>query len=505
MAVLEASGITKAFPGVVAVDDVSVAFELGRIHGIVGENGAGKSTLVKILDGVLRPDKGTVRIDGEDALASPRLFEAISYVPQELDLFRNMTVAENLFMPFRKAGFQDRLIRQSRLYAEAARWLELFQIDVAPSMLAKDISVSNQQLLQIARAAASRRCKVLILDEPTTSLTTKSIGRLFDVIRQLRDEGRSIIFISHKLDEIFDLCDEVTVLRNGVKVAYSAMRDVDRPSLIRQISGRDIDEKFTFRPKATGQAQDVVLEVEGLTGRGFYDVSFALRRGEILGFAGLVGAGRSEIMQTVFGYLPAKRGQVRLDGRPLKLGDPSHSIRAGLVYLPEERRRQGILPLLSVRHNISISSLGQITRRGIISASREDALARQIAQVFDIRTPSLERPIMFLSGGNQQKTIIGRAMASSPKVLILDEPTKGIDVGTKTDLYAMMRDLVERGETSIIFISSDLDELLRCANRVVAVYNGRIAGEFLTEASNKTEIITAMIGEKTNGRDGARQ
>ena len=503
MPVLEASRIRKAFPGVVAVDDVSVTFDLGRIHGIVGENGAGKSTLVKILDGVLRPDKGTVQIDGDDALTQPRLFEKVSYVPQELDFFRNMTVAENLFMPFRKAGFRDFLILQSRLCAEAERWLELFQIDVSPSRLARDISVSNQQLLQIARGAASRHCRVLILDEPTTSLTTKSIVRLFDVIRQLKDEGRSIIFISHKLDEIFDLCDEVTVLRNGVKVAYAPMRDVDRPSLIRQISGRDIDEKFTFRPST--QARDVVLEVEGLTGRGFQDITFTLRRGEILGFAGLVGAGRSEIMQTIFGYLPAKQGRVRLAGRPLRLGDPHHSIRAGLVYLPEERRAQGILPLLSVRHNISISALPQITTRWMISTRRETALTEQIAKTFDIRTSSLERPIMFLSGGNQQKTIIGRAMASYPKVLILDEPTKGIDVGTKTDLYALMRDLVEGGDASLIFISSDLDELLRCASRVIAVYNGRIVGEFLTEAFSKTDIVTAMIGEKTNGRTGPIQ
>jgi ribose transport system ATP-binding protein len=278
---------------------------------------------------------------------------------------------------------------------------------------------------------------------------------------------------------------------------------VDRPSLIRQISGRDIDEKFTFRPGA--QARDVVLEVEGLTGRGFQDITFTLRRGEILGFAGLVGAGRSEIMQTIFGYLPAKRGQVRLNGRPLRLGDPRSSIRAGLVYLPEERRQQGILPLLSVRHNLSISALSQITTQGVISTTREATLTRQIAQTFDIRTPSLERPIMFLSGGNQQKAIIGRAMASSPKVLILDEPTKGIDVGTKTDLYGLMRDLAERGDASLIFISSDLDELLRCANRVVAIYNGRIVGEFLTDASSKTEIVTAMIGEKTNGRNGRLQ
>ncbi|HLW59854.1 MAG TPA: sugar ABC transporter ATP-binding protein [bacterium] len=496
MPVLEATGITKAFPGVVALDDVSVAFEPGRIHGIVGENGAGKSTLVKILDGVLRPDKGTVRIEGEDAFTHPRLFEKISYVPQELLLFRHMTVAENLFMPFWTSGVHG-LIRQQRLFAEALPWLDLFQIDVAPSRLAGDISVSNQQLLQIARATVKEQGRILVLDEPTTSLTAKGISRLFEVIRQLKSQGRSIIFISHKLDEISDLCDEVTVLRNGVKVGYSRMGDVDHRWLIRHMSGRDIDEGHVFRPRT--QEQSIVLEVEGLSGQGFADISFLLHRGEILGFAGLVGAGRSEIMQTVFGRLPAKGGRVLLDGKPLKLGNPRLSIREGLVYLPEERRQQGILPLLSVRHNISISTLRQLTTGGVISARRESALVQKMVDTFDIRTPSLERPIMFLSGGNQQKVVIGRAMACVPKVLILDEPTKGIDVGTKTDLYGLMRDLVEGGETSMIFISSDLDELLRCANRVITVYGGRIVGEFNPEVSGKTEIIASMIGETVSG------
>jgi len=496
--ILEATQITKAFPSVVALDAVNVAFEPGRVYGIVGENGAGKSTLVKILDGVLQPDKGTILIEGEDALAHPRLFERISYVPQELLLFRHMTVAENLFMPFWKSGVQNVPILQERLFAEAIPWLERFQIDAAPSTLAKDISVSNQQLLQIARGIVSKQYRILILDEPTTSLTAASVSRLFEVIRQLRGEGRSIIFISHKLDEIFDLCDEVTVLRNGVKVGDSKMGDVDRRWMIRQMSGRDIDERHVFRPRT--RRRDVVMEVEGLSGPGFRDISFTLRRGEILGFAGLVGAGRSEIMQTVFGRLHAKGGEVRLNGRPFKLSDPRRSVREGLIYLPEERRQEGILPFLSVRHNISIAVLRQITNRGVISIRRERALVQQIADAFDIRTPSLDRAIMFLSGGNQQKAIIGRAMASSPKVLILDEPTKGIDVGTKADLYGLMRDLAEGGKTGIIFISSDLDELLRCASRVITVYNGRIVGEFDAEASSKTEIVASMIGERMAGK-----
>lgn len=491
--VVEAAGLTKVFPGVVALDDVSVTFQPGRIHGIVGENGAGKSTLVKILDGVLRPDKGAVLIEGQDALAHPRLFEEVSYVPQELLLFRHMTVAENLFIPFWRSGVGRGLIRQQRLLDEAQPWLELFEIDVAPSAPAGEISVSNQQLLQIARAAANRQGRALVLDEPTTSLTAKGVARLFEVIRQFKAEGLSIIFISHKLDEISELCDDVTVLRNGVKMGDARMSDVDHRWLIRQMSGRDIDEAHVFRPR--GGARNAVLEVEALAGAGFADITFTLRRGEILGFAGLVGAGRSEIMQTIFGRLPARHGQVRLDGRPLRLGDPGRSIREGLVYLPEERRQQGILPMLSVRHNLTISALRQLTTGGVISARREGALAQKMVETFDIRTPSLERPVMFLSGGNQQKTIIGRAMACAPKVLILDEPTKGIDVATKADLYRLMRDLAEGGETAIIFISSDLDELLRCASRIITLYNGRIVGEFDPEASGKAEVVASMIGE----------
>jgi ribose transport system ATP-binding protein len=501
--VLEAREITKAFPSVVALDAVSAAFESGSIHGIVGENGAGKSTLVKILDGVLRPDKGTVLVEGSDPFVRPRLFDKVAYVPQELNLFRHMTVAENLFIPLWRAGFRGAVVRQQRLFTAAGPWLQLLQIDVAPSALAKDISVSNQQLLQIARAIANERWRVLILDEPTTSLTIKSVTRLFDVVRQLKRDGRSIIFISHKLDEVSELCDEVTVLRNGVKVAHARMAEVDHRQLIRQMSGRDIDETNVFRPRAARGG--AVLEVAELSGRGFHDVSFSLRRGEILGFAGLVGAGRSEIMRTIFGRLPAKGGTVLLDGRPVRLGDPGRSIREGLVYLPEERRQEGILPQLSVRHNLSISALRQIADHGVISARKEEAFAQRIVETFAIRTPSLDRPIMFLSGGNQQKTIIGRAMASTPKVLILDEPTKGIDVGTKTDLYRLMRDLAEGGHASIILISSDLDELLRCANRVITVYGGRIAGEFNTDVSSKTEIIASMIGETAAERAEMQQ
>lgn len=499
MKILEALNITKSFPGVVALDAVDVAFEAGKIHGIVGENGAGKSTLVKILTGVYRPDKGKVFVQGTPAHERLFLFEKVAYVPQELDLFWNMTVAENLFIPFRRSGFKGVIVKKRRLMKAATSWLDRFGITVDPAALVKDISVSDQQLLQIARACVNKYFEILILDEPTTSLTLKDTAHLFEVLRQLKAEGKAIIFISHKLDELFEICDEVTLLRNGVKVGASSIEEIDRRWVINTMSGRNIDEDNLFRPSV--KSDQVVLVATGLTGRGFADISFTLRRGEILGFSGLVGSGRSEIMQTLFGFLPAKAGKVELGGRPWKLGDTNFSIRNGLFYLPEERKQQGIFPLLSVQHNIGISLIKQTLRWPAISAKKERVLVNGIVQSYAIKTPSLDREIMYLSGGNQQKAVIGRAMACMPKVLIFDEPTKGIDVGTKADLYRLMKQLAEEREISIILISSELEELLRCSNRIITIYNGRKVGEFETDQTGKSEILASIIGGNIESRE----
>lgn len=492
MVALEAHDITKAFPGVVALRDVDVLFKGGSVHAIMGENGAGKSTLVKILSGVYNPNKGKVLVDGKDALGNPGLFERVAYVPQELDLFSHMTVAENLFIPFWKAGFKG-MVREEKLFEAAIPWLEKFQINATPSDLVKDISISDQQLLQIARATVNKYAEIFILDEPTTSLTLKDMARLFEVIRQLKDEGKAIIFISHKLDEVFEICDEITILRNGEKVGYAEIKEVDRRWVISKMSGRDVDEEIHYRPES--KSDEVILEVKNLSGRGFSNINFTLRKGEILGFAGLVGAGRSEIMQTVFGLLPVRSGTVTLEGQKWKLGDTSYSIRNGLSYLPEERRQQGLLPLLSVRENIGVSLIHQIAQGLAISGKKEQSLAEEIVEAYDIKTPSIEQQIMFLSGGNQQKVIIGRSIYCMPKVIIFDEPTKGIDVGTKSDLYRIMRNLAEEKDISIILVSSELDELMRCSNRIITIYQGSKAGEFDPEKTSRTEIISSMIGE----------
>ena len=490
MKVLEAQNITKLFPGVVALDSVDVSFDTGEIHCVSGENGAGKSTLIKCLTGVYEPEEGQVLIDGEDALKNKVLFDKVAYVPQEIDLFGYMSVAENLFLPYEKSGLKG-IVNQKELEKKAVPLLEKFRIPAKPDELVKDISVSAQQLLQIARATVHEDYEVLMLDEPTTSLTTSDTQILFDIVKEIKAENKAIIFISHKLEEIFALGDVLTVFRNGKKVAYSRLEEIDIPWVIRQMTGRELDQEQVFYSDKV--SEEVLLEVESLTGERFTDVSFTLKKGEILGFSGLVGAGRSELMQAIFGYLPVYSGSVKLDGEDWKLGDTNYSVNHGFIYLPEERKKQGILPVLSIRENISVSALKDLTSGLGISKKKEDELAGRIIDTYDVKTPDAEKEIQFLSGGNQQKVIIGRSMCCSPKVLVFDEPTKGIDVGTKAEIYRLMKELAEEKGIGIILISSEMEEIKKCSNRIIALYEGKKAGEYDAEA-DKEAILSAIIG-----------
>ena len=373
MKVLEARNITKLFPGVVALDSVDVSFEPGEIHCIIGENGAGKSTLIKCLTGVYEPETGEVFVNGEDAMKNKALFGKVAYVPQEIDLFGYMSVAENLFLPFEKSGIKG-TVNQKELQKRAVPILEKFRIPVKPDELVKDISVSSQQLLQIARATVHEDYDVLMLDEPTTSLTTRDTQILFDIVKEIQKENKAIIFISHKLEEIFALGDVITVFRNGKKVAYSRLDEIDIPWVIKQMTGRELNQDQVFYSDKV--SDEILLEVNNLTGERFTDISFQLKKGEILGFSGLVGAGRSELMQAIFGYLPVYSGNVRLDGKDWKLGDTNYSVNHGFIYLPEERKKQGILPVLSIRENISISVLDDLKSGINISRRKEDELAQ---------------------------------------------------------------------------------------------------------------------------------
>ncbi|KAA9001284.1 sugar ABC transporter ATP-binding protein [Affinibrenneria salicis] len=498
MAILQVERLGRDFPGVRALNDVTLALEAGRVHVLAGENGAGKSTLVKILTGALRPSRGAITIDGLNPLEAPQLFNSVAYVPQELHLFAHMSVAENLFIPYARSGFSGRYIDYRAINRAARRYLEPFCIEARPDDLVRDISISDRQLLQIARAATNQQMKVLILDEPTSSLTRTEVERVFNVIADFKARRHAIVFISHKLDEVFAIGDDYSVLRNGEKIESGKIADTTESGLIRAMSGVAPQQRRHFRPQGaqTGDGQPLI-EVSRLSGRRFHDISFTLRRGEILGFAGLVGAGRSELMQTLFGYLPASGGRVTVKGRAWRLGNPPFSVRNGMLYLSEERKLHGILPMLSVRENIGIAILKRTLGWLGISAAKEKREVRDVINSYDVKTHNMETRIDFLSGGNQQKIIIGRAMATQPDVLIFDEPTRGIDVMTKGEIYKIMRSLCESG-VGIILVSSEMEELHQCASRIITLHHGAVTGDFATATTDNETLIRAIFGAENH-------
>lgn len=497
MAYLHVDHVSKTFPGVRALIDIELEIEMGKVHTLAGENGAGKSTLVKILTGTERPTSGRVLIDGEDAADHSHLYKTVAYVPQEINLFTNLTVAENLFMPFSRSHHGGMVFRRRQLEREAQSWIERFNIAAQPGDKVGRISISDQQLLQIARACTNESMKILILDEPTSSLTETEVERVFRVVRDVVEEGCGVVFISHKFDEMFAISDTISVLRNGQKIDTQLASQLDDKQLVKLMSGQEIKTDAKLQPVESGRARDreALMEVEGLSGKGFESVSFQLQRGEILGFAGLVGAGRSEVMQTLFGFLPARAGTLRVEGLEWRLGDTSSSVRNGLFYLSEERKYHGIFPGQSVRRNIGMALFDETARGGVISSRIERERVGSIVRDYDIKTPTLNKNIAFLSGGNQQKAIIGRAMACNPKVLIFDEPTKGIDLRTKMEIYRLMKELAERG-VGIILVSSEMDELQRCANRIITMYEGRVSGDFHIDDATGSDLVGAIHGHR---------
>lgn len=505
MIVLEARGITKTFPGVVALNKVDLTVQSGEVHCIVGENGAGKSTLVKILTGLYRADEGSLLIEGEEV--SPRdthSFKTVAYVPQELNLFSEMTVAENLFAPFDTERWKSKLFDRKKYEQETIQYLERLQMKAKPGDLVKNISIAEQQLLQVARALSNENFKVLILDEPTASLTNQEVDRLFSVIELLKKEGKAIVFITHKLSEVFRLNGAITVLRNGVCVGHARVKDVTVDWIVKGMSGKEIDLHKVYRP--TKPRGEKLLEVNNLCGTGFDNISFSLHEGEILGFAGLLGAGRSEIMQTIFGYLPERSGEVICNGAKWKFRDPAYSIANGLIYLPEERKAHGILPHLSLLDNIGVLLSEKVSRKGIINRRLNETVAQKVISDYNVKTASNKTEIMYLSGGNQQKVLIGRSMEAMPRVLFFDEPTRGIDVKSKEEIYALMKRIAEELRVGIVLISSELEELIKCSNRIITIYNGEMVGQFEEDQINMEDILSSIIGitqvsSKTGGQN----
>ncbi|MBN2116067.1 MAG: sugar ABC transporter ATP-binding protein [Anaerolineales bacterium] len=486
---LELRGISKSFSGVEVLHEVSFTLHPGEVHALLGENGAGKSTLVKIITGVHQPDKGEILLGGEpvhfsDARDSRQA--GIAAIYQELSLFPDLDVAENIFAGRQPVTLGGR-VDWRKLYAEAGKLLDSLGVKLDLKQKARTLSIAQQQMVEIARAF-SINAQILIMDEPTSSLTLHEVDDLFRLVRRLRAEGTAIIFISHRLEELLALADRVTVLRDGSYVATHPMKEVTRFGLIRMMVGRTITDLF---PKQDVTPGEVVLKVENLTRAGsFYKVSFELRRGEILGLAGLVGAGRTNVARAIFGVELPTAGRIQVEGREVRITSPQQAIELGLAYVPEDRQLHGLIPAMHITSNISLPMLAHYARMGWLRDTRERKSAYEAACQMDVRANSIWQLARELSGGNQQKVVLAKWLSTQPRILILDEPTRGIDVGTKAALHALMSKLAAEG-IAILMISSELPEILGMSDRVIVMREGRVTGAFSRAEATQEKIISA--------------
>jgi rhamnose transport system ATP-binding protein len=489
---LEAVGISKTFPGVKALENVELRLYPGTVTALIGENGAGKSTLVKILTGVYTPDTGTISLDGKpitvkDAESAFQL--GITATHQETVLFDELTVTENIFLGHPIAG-RFGLLDWKAMRARAKAILGELEVDIDPDMRLRDLAIARKHLVAIARAL-SIDARIVIMDEPTAALSHNEVEELYAIVAKLKREGKAILFISHKFEEIFRIADQYAVFRDGRSVGTGVVADATPAKLIALMVGRTVDQVF---PKVAVPLGDTVLSVKGLSHpTEFADVSFDLRRGEILGFYGLVGAGRSEVMQALFGVTQTSGGNITLDGRPIALRRPADAVDAGIVYVPEERQRQGAILALPVFENVTLPSLHKITRRGFLDLAREFDVARKYATRLDLRAASLSQEVGTLSGGNQQKVVIGKWLATEPRVIILDEPTKGIDVGSKAAVHGFMCELTAQG-LAVIMVSSEIPEILGMSDRVIVMREGRMAGVFDRAGLTAETLLAAATG-----------
>ena len=487
--ILELKGIRKSFSGVEVLHDVSFALRPGEVHALLGENGAGKSTLVKIITGVHQPDAGEILLSGEpihfnDARESRQA--GIAAIYQELSLFPDLDVAENIFVG-RQPLTTGRRVDWRKLYAEAGKLLESLGVKLDLKQKARALSIAQQQMVEIARAF-SINARILIMDEPTSSLTLHEVDDLFRLVRRLRAEGTAIIFISHRLEELYSLADRVTVLRDGSYVGTRSMQEVTRDDLIRMMVGRTITNLF---PKQKVQVGDVVLKVEHLSRAGsFYNVSFALRRGEILGFAGLVGAGRTNVARAIFGVEPATGGRIEIDGQEVRITSPQQAIALGLAYVPEDRQLHGLIPAMPLTPNISLPMLPAYAQMGWLRDRLERKSAYDAALQMEVRANNIWQLARELSGGNQQKVVLAKWLSTNPRILLLDEPTRGIDIGTKAAVHGLMSKLAAEG-LSILIISSELPEILGMSDRVIVMREGHVTGEFSRAEATQEKIISA--------------
>ena len=491
---LEMRGICKGFPGVRALDDVSLTVGGGEVLGLVGENGAGKSTLMKVLAGVLRPDAGSIVLDGQPFTPRrPRdaLDAGVVVIHQELSLVPDRSIADNLFLghlPRGRLGFVRRAVRDEAAMALLAR----VGLDSPPRRPVRELGIGERQLVEIARAL-SRRARVIVMDEPTAALSGGEVRALFGTIRGLRALGVGIVFISHHLEEVFAICGQVTVLRDGRTVATRPTPEWTRDGLVQAMVDRPITAMF---PKAEAAIGGPVLQVSGISVPGrVREVGFSVRAGEIVGLGGLMGAGRTEVLKAIYRAWPGASGQVRVAGRAVRGGGPRRAMAAGIAFVPEDRKAEGLILPFSLRDNFALSTLGRFAwARAFLRGGRMAAAARRAVEALRIRTPGIGQAVQGLSGGNQQKVVLARALEVKPRVFLLDEPTRGIDVGAKVEVYRLIGELAQRG-AAVVIASSDMLELLGICDRIVVMRGGRVAGELEREAfSQERVMLLAALG-----------
>ncbi len=495
--VVALSGIGKSFPGVRALADVQFDVRAGEVHALLGENGAGKSTLIKIMSGVHRPDTGSIRVDGEEVrFDSPHDAQSagIATIYQELLLFPELTVAENIFMGHaprtRWGGIDWQSMREQAQSFLAS--LDIHDMDVGA--IVGSLTVGNRQRVEIAKAL-SQNARVLIMDEPTAALTEHDVERLFHIVHLLRERGVGVVYISHRLEEIFVVANRVTVLRDGEYVATKPVAETDHDDLINMMVGRRIDTLF---PKLEATLGEPVLEVKNLTrAPTTHDVSLTVRSGEIVGLAGLVGSGRSELAQVIFGITPASSGEIRLNGQPVTIASAGQAKALGIAYVPEDRGTQGLVRPMTLTENVSMAVLARVAKGPFIDRGAEAALARDSIEKFSIRASGTGQVVNKLSGGNQQKVVLGKWLAAEPKVLIMDEPTRGIDVGAKSELHRLMGELAQAG-LAILMISSELPEVMAMSDRILVMREGRVVAEFSREDATQEAIAGAMMGGRAS-------
>jgi rhamnose transport system ATP-binding protein len=490
--ILSLDHASKSFGAIHALEDVSIHLQRGEAHALVGENGAGKSTLVKILAGVHLPDRGAVRLDGVDrVLASPVDARAagIAIIYQEPVQFPDLTVAENIFVG-RQPLRAGRRIDRRTMNREAAQIFERLGVQLDPARIARGLSIAEQQIVEIAKAL-SLEARVIVMDEPTAALSAVEVDRLFGVAEKLRSDGAAVLFISHRLEEVFSLCQRVTVLRDGRHVMSRELAGLTPDDLVRAMVGRELVEHV---PEEQNIGENV-LSVERLTREGvFVDVSFDVRAGEIVALAGLVGAGRSEVARAIFGIDRFDAGSVTLNGQAVRRASPGAAMDAGIGFVPEDRRQQGLVMEMSISRNITLASLPRLRRAGLIRRAAERAFARDWATRLQVKYARISSPMTSLSGGNQQKVVLAKWLARRPKLLIVDEPTRGIDVATKAEVHRLLEELVGTG-VAVLVISSELPEVLRLANRILVMREGRIVAEFAHADASEETIVAAATGQ----------